>query len=207
MPDEEINPERISPWLLRIELNLEMKLDKQLSMGGIAEKIKLVFNDDLKCIYSDDNAPNLILRIRIMNDEAPNRASKDESAEDDVFLKKIESSILTDLALQGIPGINKVFIKPLTSSKFDEDEGFRAEEEWMLDIEGVNLLAVMGHEHPTISFILTHISVIFTNISIVFTFKPDVQSQQIILRACGIVDGFHTSMSVTLFQLKMELIG
>ncbi|KAK3014995.1 hypothetical protein RJ639_007248 [Escallonia herrerae] len=147
MPDEEINPECISPWLLRIVLNLEMKLDKQLSIGDIAEKIKLVFNDDLKCIYSDDNAPNLILRIRIMNDEAPNRASKDESAEDDVFLKKIESSILTELALQGIPGINKVFIKPLTSSKFDDDEGFRGEEEWMLDTEGVNLLAVMGHEH------------------------------------------------------------
>ena len=41
MPDEDIAPEKISPWLLRIELNREMMVDKKLSMEDIAEKIKL----------------------------------------------------------------------------------------------------------------------------------------------------------------------
>ncbi|MED6215212.1 DNA-directed RNA polymerase II subunit rpb1, partial [Stylosanthes scabra] len=48
MPDEEVSLERMSPWLLRIELNSEMMVDKKLSMGDIAEQIKLVLHDDLK---------------------------------------------------------------------------------------------------------------------------------------------------------------
>nr|GMC94849.1 DNA-directed RNA polymerase II subunit 1 [Ipomoea batatas] len=39
MPDEEIDPDKISPWLLRIELNREMMVDKKLSMADIAEKM------------------------------------------------------------------------------------------------------------------------------------------------------------------------
>lgn len=146
MPDEEIDPYKISPWLLRIQLNREMMIDKKLSMADIAEKINLEFDDDLTCIFNDDNADKLILRIRIMNDEAPKGEMQDESAEDDVFLKKIESNMLTEMALRGIPDINKVFIKQGKINRFDEDEGFKPEVEWMLDTEGVNLLAVMCHE-------------------------------------------------------------
>lgn len=146
MPDEEVDPENISPWLLRIELNREMMVDKKLSMADIAGKINLEFDDDLTCIFNDDNADKLILRIRIMNDQAPKGESNDEFTEDDVFLKKIESNMLTEMALRGIPDINKVFIKNTKVNQFTQDEGFRTETEWMLDTEGVNLLAVMCHE-------------------------------------------------------------
>ncbi|XVE87489.1 hypothetical protein DITRI_Ditri18aG0121500 [Diplodiscus trichospermus] len=146
MPDEEVAPEKISPWLLRIELNREMMVDKKLSMADIAEKINQEFDDDLTCIFNDDNAEKLILRIRIMNDEAPKGELNDESAEDDVFLKKIESNMLTEMALRGIPDINKVFIKHSKASKFDEADGYKTGEEWVLDTEGVNLLSVMCHE-------------------------------------------------------------
>ncbi|KAH7850342.1 hypothetical protein Vadar_031346 [Vaccinium darrowii] len=145
MPDEEIDPKKISPWMLRMELNREMMVDKKLSLADIAEKINLEFGDDLTCIFNDDNAEKLILRIRIMNDEAPNKDLNDKSAEDDVFLKKIESNMLTEMALRGIPNINKVFLKELTENKFDEKEGFHGKKEWILDTEGVNLLAVMCH--------------------------------------------------------------
>ncbi|KAL6551725.1 DNA-directed RNA polymerase II subunit rpb1 [Orobanche gracilis] len=145
MPDEEIDPSKISPWLLRVELNREMMVDKKLGMADIADKIKLEFENDLMCIFNDDNAEKLILRIRIMNDEGPKGELHDES-EDDVFLKKIESNMLTEMALRGIPDINKVFIKKSKVNRFDEDEGFKVENEWMLDTEGVNLLAVMCHE-------------------------------------------------------------
>ncbi|GJN39639.1 hypothetical protein PR202_gb28770 [Eleusine coracana subsp. coracana] len=146
MPDEDIDPDKISPWLLRIELNREMMVDKKLSMADIAEKINHEFDDDLSCIFNDDNADKLILRIRITNDEAPKGEIQDESAEDDVFLKKIEGNMLTEMALRGIPDINKVFIKYGKVNKFDDNEGFKPDNEWMLDTEGVNLLAVMCHE-------------------------------------------------------------
>ena len=38
-----------------------------LSMEQISEKINAGFGDDLNCIFNDDNAEKLVLRIRIMN--------------------------------------------------------------------------------------------------------------------------------------------
>ena len=38
-------------------------------MEQISEKINAGFGDDLNCIFNDDNAEKLILRIRIMNTE------------------------------------------------------------------------------------------------------------------------------------------
>ena len=46
-----------------------------------------------------------------MNEGGPKGESQDQNSEDDVFLKKIESNMLTKMALRGIPNINKVFIK------------------------------------------------------------------------------------------------
>ncbi|XLU31412.1 hypothetical protein S245_067478, partial [Arachis hypogaea] len=145
MPDEEVALERMSPWLLRIELNREMMVDKKLSMADIAEEIKHVFDDDLKCIFNYDNAEKLILRIRIVNDEAHRGEIQDDSA-DDGFLKRIESNMLTEMTLRGIPGISKVFLKSIDVPKFDDNEGFQTHKEWMLETEGVNLLAAMCHE-------------------------------------------------------------
>ncbi|KQK11891.1 hypothetical protein BRADI_1g00360v3 [Brachypodium distachyon] len=95
--------------------------DKKLSMADSVEKINHEFDDDFSCIFNDDNADKLILRVRITNDEAP----------------KGEYSI---------PDINKVFIKYGKVNKFQENEGFKPDNELMLDTEGVNLLAVMCHE-------------------------------------------------------------
>ena len=63
--EEQSNVSRMSPWLLRIELNREMMVDKKLSMSDIAEKITAEFGDELHCIFSDDNAEKLILRVRL----------------------------------------------------------------------------------------------------------------------------------------------
>ncbi|GKA37890.1 DNA-directed RNA polymerase II subunit 1 [Tanacetum coccineum] len=73
MSDEDIDPNKISLWLLRIKLNREMIVIKKLSMADIAEKINPGFDDDFTCIFNDDNAEKLILRIRIINDEALKR--------------------------------------------------------------------------------------------------------------------------------------
>ena len=67
MPD--FDQSKISPWLLRIELDRKRMTDKKLTMEQISEKINAGFGDDLNCIFNDDNAEKLILRIRIMNTE------------------------------------------------------------------------------------------------------------------------------------------
>ena len=67
MPD--FDQSKISPWLLRIELDRKRMTDKKLTMEQISEKINAGFGDDLNCIFNDDNAEKLVLRIRIMNTE------------------------------------------------------------------------------------------------------------------------------------------
>lgn len=84
------------------------------------------------------------LHPRVMNHEVSMRGLHLE--EDELFLKKIGSNLLTEMCLRGITEINKVFIKSSKANSFDENEGFKAKVEWMLDTEGVNLLAVMCHE-------------------------------------------------------------
>ena len=63
MPDEDMDINRMSPWLLRIELNRDMMVDKKLSNSDIAERINSLFEDELTCIFNDDNAEKLILRV------------------------------------------------------------------------------------------------------------------------------------------------
>ena len=63
---------------------------------------------------------------------------------DDAFLKKIESSMLSQVKLQGIQGIKKVTIRNVARLVIrpDEGKGYFKENEWMLDTEGVNLQEV-----------------------------------------------------------------
>lgn len=68
MPDTDFaDMERMSPWLLRIELNREMLTDKGLNMSRIADTITSEFGDEMSVIFTDDNAPKHILRVRLLS--------------------------------------------------------------------------------------------------------------------------------------------
>jgi DNA-directed RNA polymerase II subunit RPB1 len=74
-------------------------------MEAISEKINAGFGDDLNCIFNDDNADKLILRIRIMNGEDGKMNGGDDEdtvdkMEDDMFLRCIEANMLSDMTLQ-----------------------------------------------------------------------------------------------------------
>ena len=91
MPDEAIDPSRMSPWLLRIELNREMMVDKKLLMADVAERINEEFGGDLSCIFNDDNSEKLVLRIRLKKPEGVKY--DDDTMGDEVFLKRIETNM------------------------------------------------------------------------------------------------------------------
>ena len=96
MPD--FDPNRIPPWLLRIELDRKRMADKRLTMEQIAEKVNARFGNDLNCIFNDDNPEKLVLRIRIMNsdDDAQLDAEEEEQIdkmEDDMLLRCIEANM------------------------------------------------------------------------------------------------------------------
>uniref|UniRef100_UPI00358E2B84 DNA-directed RNA polymerase II subunit RPB1 isoform X2 n=1 Tax=Myxine glutinosa TaxID=7769 RepID=UPI00358E2B84 len=152
MPDFDVN--RISPWLLRVELDRKHMTDKKLTMEQIAEKISAGFGDDLNCIFNDDNAEKLVLRIRIMNSSENKYQDEEEivdKMDDDVFLRCIEANMLTDMTLQGIEQITKVYMHlPQTDDKkrivITDDGEFRALQEWILETDGVSLMKVLSEK-------------------------------------------------------------
>uniref|UniRef100_A0A0R3RGM9 DNA-directed RNA polymerase subunit n=6 Tax=Onchocercidae TaxID=6296 RepID=A0A0R3RGM9_9BILA len=152
MPD--FDPSRCSPWLLRIELDRRRMTDKKLTMEAIADKIHQGFGDDLNVIYTDDNAEKLVFRLRITNQEGDkgNEDEQVERMEDDVFLRCIETNMLSDLTLQGIEAITKVYMhKPTTDDKkrvvITPDGGFKAIPEWLLETDGTALAKVLSEQN------------------------------------------------------------
>jgi len=147
---EEVTP--VSPWLLRIELDKEMLLDRKISMDKIEAMIAENFGSDMHVIRSQDNEKNLVVRLRITEDPAMSKDADDipEDGEDpdadDTFLRRVEAEILSGMNLGGIPGISKVFMRQTKPTFVDEKGKFAQKEEWVLDTEGVNLLAVMSHD-------------------------------------------------------------
>ncbi len=57
---------RMAPWLLRIELDRALMVDKRLSIGMVAQRISEEYEDFLHVVATDDNAPELVLRLRIL---------------------------------------------------------------------------------------------------------------------------------------------
>ncbi|ETN67346.1 DNA-directed RNA polymerase II largest subunit [Anopheles darlingi] len=150
MPD--FDPTRISPWLLRIELDRKRMTDKKLTMEQIAEKINAGFGDDLNCIFNDDNADKLVLRIRIMNEDNKFQENEEENVdkmEDDMFLRCIEANMLSDMTLQGIEAIGKVYMHlPQTDAKkrivITPEGEFKPIGEWLLETDGTSMMKVLS---------------------------------------------------------------
>jgi DNA-directed RNA polymerase II subunit RPB1 len=132
MSDEPIT-NRISPWLLRIEFDRHMMLDKRYEMQHVVEKIPAGFGNDLNLMSNDDNVERLVLRVRVVNNDETNvQNTKDNTvAQDDEFLKKTEQNMLGEMVLGDVSDIKKVFIKSGKRQQFFDDKGnFNMEKEF-----------------------------------------------------------------------------
>ena len=84
LPDEDVDVTKLSPWVLRIVLNRELMVDKKLDMATIAARIETEYGSDLHTVFTDDNAEQLVLRIRMRNDEGGGAAAEEKVADDDL---------------------------------------------------------------------------------------------------------------------------
>jgi len=149
---------RLSPWVLRIVLNSTIFFDKKMRMSEIVGVIGNEYGSDLHVVTSDDNADELVLRIRIVNDVPYNSGQAaldefgnplpedaDDGLEDDVFLKRLEKSLLGSLKLRGVEDVKKVFMRGgAKKSTWNEETGFGIKDEWVLETDGTNLMGVIG---------------------------------------------------------------
>merc|ERR1711966_239018 len=149
---------RLSPWVLRIELNPAVMVDKKIKMNEISSEIANEYGGDLNVLVSNDNADNLVVRVRIVNDVPMQAQGVDENGntimeenemgqEDDVFLKRLEKNMLQTLRLRGVEVVKKVFMREDKKTTWDDERGFGRVVEWVLETDGTNLMAVLGVDY------------------------------------------------------------
>ena len=152
IPDESADdPHLQSHWLLRIILGRRKLLDKGLTVQDVAAKIKENYPRDLAVIFSDNNADEQVIRIRMIQE--PNKGDDEDEAEEDQMLKRLEDHMLDTLTLRGVSGIERAFLSKRTKLREREDGAYTMSkedplcEEWYLDTSGSALgevLAVPG---------------------------------------------------------------
>ena len=141
-----------SKWIIRMELDAEVMLEKNITMDDVNFTLKSCYEDQVSCVYSDFNADKLIFRIR-MNEVIKNGGGKGQNKSkvnpldqsDQIYiLKNFQDQLLQNVVLRGIKGINKVILRKVVDNMVEHNGVYKKEDIWVLDTIGTNLLDVLG---------------------------------------------------------------
>src|SRR5690606_28160151 len=83
-----------SRWLLRITLDRQKMHGKGLRVDDVALSIKSEYEGDLAVIYSDNNAEEMVIRVRVIREADDKDEDGNKIIEDDVMLKRLEKHLL-----------------------------------------------------------------------------------------------------------------
>jgi DNA-directed RNA polymerase II subunit RPB1 len=141
-----------SKWIIRMEMDPEVMLEKNITMDDVNFTLKSCFEDQVSCVYSDFNADKLVFRIR-MNEVIKNGAGRGQNKtkvnpldqSDQIYiLKNFQDQLLQNVVLRGIKGINKVILRKIVDNMVENNGVYKKEDIWVLDTIGTNLLDVLG---------------------------------------------------------------
>jgi DNA-directed RNA polymerase II subunit RPB1 len=127
-----------APWLLRLELDKQKMLEVGLTTIELNHALKNQFNNRISCIFSDDNAEDVIFRIKLYEDvsEEPTDMLTD--------LKALESTILDNIILKGVEKLQSVALEKEKKVLYNPDtRAFEKTFEYKLYTEGTNLIQVL----------------------------------------------------------------
>ena len=131
-----------SPWVLRMKLDKEKMFRLGLTMMDVYLRIHNAYKQNVECIFSDDNATDLILRIRLTRE-----ALKEVESEDTVAaLKAMEHNLIHNVLLKGMKGIKKVSMRLVNRDNYEQEtDEFQKVTEWTLDTDGTNLMDILAN--------------------------------------------------------------
>jgi DNA-directed RNA polymerase II subunit RPB1 len=146
-----------SKWILRMEMDPEIMLEKNITMDDINFTLNNSFHDDISCVYSDYNSDKLLFRIR-MNNVLKNSSNRGGGAKktkvnpldqsDQIYiLKNFQDQLLNNVVLRGIKGINKVILRKIKDNIFEENGVYNKKDIWVLDTVGTNLLEILALDY------------------------------------------------------------
>jgi DNA-directed RNA polymerase beta' subunit len=134
-----------SKWIVRMEIDAEILLDKNITMDDINFAITNAHRDDVSCVFSDMNSKNLVFRIRL-NSSVFNKGKKKGAVEsldqsDEIhLLKTFQDNILSNIVLRGVSGIRNVNPRMIKDNVIKEESKYVRKDMWVLDTTGTNLM-------------------------------------------------------------------
>ena len=131
-----------SKWLIRIEIDAETLLDKNITMDDIHYAIKQSHDKNINCIFSDMNSSNLIFRIRLNSEILKKKKGMADTLDqsDQIYLlKNFQDNLLNNIVLRGVNGITNVNPRILKNMVVKEDSKYVSKDTWILDTTGTNL--------------------------------------------------------------------
>ena len=138
----------VSPWVVRLEMSKPDLLEHGVTMFDVAEAINDFYKETVCCMYSDDNADQLIFRVRLTT-----IAAAGTSTDMLTDIRAFELSMLESVVIKGGFGVSRAIPLKRHGGKdkcFDESVGQFVkcdanEEEWILETDGRDLSEIMAH--------------------------------------------------------------
>ena len=139
-----------SKWIVRMEMDQEILLDKNITMDDIHFAISnSQYGADINCVYSDYNSDKLVFRIR-MNSAAFSKGKKRGVAEtldhsDEIYiLKNFQDALMNNIVLRGVKHIENVIARKMQNTVAKEDGKYVKRDIWVLDTTGTNMLEALA---------------------------------------------------------------
>jgi DNA-directed RNA polymerase II subunit RPB1 len=140
-----------SKWVIRLEIDPEELLEKNITMDDIHFAINATHGNDVNCVFSDMNSGNLVFRIRL-NASIFNKGKKKGQVEsldqsDEIYLlRNFQENMLNNIVLRGVSGITNVMPRMLKDQVVKEDSKYVRKDTWILDTTGSNLLELFKQD-------------------------------------------------------------
>jgi DNA-directed RNA polymerase II subunit RPB1 len=141
-----------SKWIIRMEMDAEQLLDKNITMDDIHFALMNSHTSEISCVYSDYNSDKLVFRIRMntLHDKKKKKVAVQQTLDqsDEIYLlQNFQDSLLNNIVLRGITGINNVMPRKLQNNVVKEDGRYVKKESWILDTNGSNLMDVLALDY------------------------------------------------------------
>lgn len=131
----------ISPWLLRLELNKKKMHTYHVDMLHIHQILQEFYGGHISCKFSDDNAEQLVFRIKLRQDDGDQAPSDDMLTE----LKALEHNIIENIIIKGIKKVERVSMVKDNEMLYDQNQKkFVKSEEYVVATDGTNLKEVLA---------------------------------------------------------------
>lgn len=160
--EQSLSQEEQSPWILRLELDRERMFNKNITIEDINFVLRKQFEGSLETTYSDHNASQIVMRIRMKYKQDP--------LDDLVSIKAMQNKVLTSVLIRGLPGLKSVSFRMIKNEVFaiDPAQGkYESVDQFVLDTLGTNFLDVIIHpDVDGLRLISNHVHDVYDNLGI-----------------------------------------